>query len=73
MLFRSYALTAGERHSKRAAALRARWEFPRWQPLIDRALGWRERQWEANQPDASGSEAETRAFIEEMAGRLQLG
>lgn len=67
-----YALTTGERLSKRAAALRVRRDVPRWEHLIDRALAWRDRQWDADQPDASGSIAETRAFIDEMSDRLDL-
>lgn len=67
-----YALTDGVRLSKRAAALRARDEFPRWGRLIDLALAWRDRRWEADQPDASSSEPETRAFIQEMADLIGL-
>jgi hypothetical protein len=67
-----YSITARERLSKREAALQARRDFPRWDLLIDRALGWRDRQWDPDQPDGSTSVAETRAFIDEMAGRLGL-
>ena len=67
-----YSITGRERLSKREAGLRARRDFPRWGALIDRALGWRDRQWDPEQPDGSTSVAETRAFIDEMAGRLEL-
>jgi hypothetical protein len=67
-----YSTTTGERLSKREAGLRARRDFPRWDRLIDRALGWRDRQWDPEQPDGSTSVAETRAFMDEMAGRLDL-
>ena len=67
-----YSTTTGERLSKREAGLRARRDFPRWDALIERALSWRDRQWDPEQPDGSTSVAETRAFIDEMAGRLDL-
>jgi hypothetical protein len=67
-----YSITSRARLSKREAGLRARRDFPRWELLIDRALGWRDRQWDPEQPDGSTFVAETRAFIDEMAGRLDL-
>jgi Domain of unknown function (DUF4111)/Nucleotidyltransferase domain len=67
-----YSITARERLSKREAGLRARRDFPKWDRLIDRALCWRDRQWDPGQPDGSTSVAETRAFIDEMASRLDL-
>jgi hypothetical protein len=67
-----YSITLGERLTKREAGLRARDEFPRWADLVERALSWRERQWDPDQPDGSAHVAETRAFIEEMADRLRL-
>ena len=67
-----YSLTARERLSKRQAGLRIRQDFPQWDALIDRALRWRERQRDPEQPDGSAFIAETRAFIDEMAGRLDL-
>jgi Aminoglycoside adenylyltransferase, C-terminal domain len=67
-----YSLTARERLSKRQAGLRVRQDFPRWDALIDRALDWRDRQWDPEQPDGSTSVAETRSFIDEMADRLDL-
>lgn len=66
-----YTIRSGERLSKRAAATRVREAFPRWSELIDRALGWRDRQWSPGQPDGSGSVADTRAFIAELAGILE--
>ena len=68
-----YALTNGERLSKRAAALRAREDFPRWKRLIDRALAWRDRGGDEDQRDAPGSVGESRAFIDDIADRLGLG
>jgi hypothetical protein len=67
-----YAIRTGERLSKREAASRARREFPRWAGLIDRALVWRDRQWDAEQPDGSETVAEAHAFIADIAGRLGL-
>jgi hypothetical protein len=68
-----YALTSGERLSKRAAALRAREDFPRWKRLIDRALAWRDHGRDGDQPDALGLVGESRAFIDDIADRLDLG
>lgn len=68
-----YALTEGARLSKREAAIRAGREFPRWTALIDRALAWRDAQWEAEQPDASATVEESRAFVAELTERLNLG
>ncbi|HWL91501.1 MAG TPA: aminoglycoside adenylyltransferase domain-containing protein, partial [Actinomycetota bacterium] len=65
------ALRSGERLSKREAAIRARGEFPRWAPLIDRALAWREQRWDVDLPDGSSNVAETRAFIAEMEAVLE--
>jgi hypothetical protein len=65
-------LRFGERSSKREAADRAKREFPRWSDLIDRALRWRDRQWDEDQPDGSGTVAETRTFIAEMGDVLGL-
>jgi hypothetical protein len=67
-----YSIAEGEQLSKREAALRARRDFPRREQLIDQALDWRARQWDAEQPDASGSVAEVRSFIEEIADRIDL-
>jgi len=67
-----YSITARERLSKRRAGLRARRDFPRWDLLIGRALGWRDGQWDPEQPDGSTSVAETRSFINEMADLLDL-
>jgi len=67
-----YWITARERLSKREAGLRVRQDFPRWGALIDRALRWRERQRDPEQPDGSTSVADTREFIDEMARRLDL-
>lgn len=66
-----HALRFGERLSKREAALRARREFPRWADLIDRALRWREQQWDDEQSDGSGTVGETRAFISDMQDELE--
>ncbi|HUF59168.1 MAG TPA: aminoglycoside adenylyltransferase domain-containing protein [Actinomycetota bacterium] len=66
------ALRAGDRLSKREAAVRIQQEFPRWADLIDRALAWRDQQWAADQPDGSATTAETRTFIAEMEGVLEL-
>jgi predicted nucleotidyltransferase len=65
-------LRSGDRPSKREAADETRREFPRWSNLIDRALRWRDRQWDDDQPDGSETVAETRAFIAEMDGLLEL-
>ena len=65
-------LRSGDRPSKREAAENAKREFPRWSDLIDRALRWRDRQWDDDQPDGSATVAETRAFIAEMAEVLEL-
>jgi hypothetical protein len=65
-------LRFGDRPSKREAADRAKREFPRWSHLIDRALVWRDQQWDEDQPDGSGTAAETRAFIAEMGDVLGL-
>lgn len=65
------ALAFGERLSKREAAARIQREFPRWSDLIDRALGWRERQWSLDRSDAGETVVETRAFITEMDGILE--
>jgi hypothetical protein len=67
-----YSIVAGEQLSKRDAALRARRDFPHREQLIDQALAWRARQWDAEQPDASGSVAEVRTFIDEIADRIGL-
>jgi hypothetical protein len=67
-----YALTEGARLSKREAALQASREFPRWERLLALAVGWRDRQWDPVQPDASASLDESRAFISEIADRLGL-
>jgi hypothetical protein len=52
--------------------IRARRDFPHREQLIEQALAWRARQWDAEQPDASGSVAEVRTFIEEIADRIDL-
>jgi hypothetical protein len=67
-----YVLRSGMRLSKREAATRARLEFPTWAALIDRAIAWRDQQWDDDQPDGSASVAETGAFIAEMADLLGL-
>jgi hypothetical protein len=67
-----YSIVADERLSKRDAAFRARRDFPHREQLIDQALSWRARQWDAEQPDASGSVAEVRTFVNEIADRLGL-
>jgi hypothetical protein len=67
-----YALAEGARMSKRNAGLRARSDFPRWADLIDLALAWRDRQWDPNQPDASGAVDGSTAFIHDLADRLDL-
>jgi hypothetical protein len=67
-----YVLRSGMRLSKREAATRARLEFPRWATLVDRAIAWRDQQWDDDQPDASDPVAETRAFIAEMEDVLGL-
>jgi predicted nucleotidyltransferase len=69
---RGLYLTSGECLSKREAALRARHDFPRWERLIEVALAWRDQMWDVEQPDVSGSVTEVRAFIDDMADRLQL-
>lgn len=65
------ALRFGERLSKREAGARIQREFPRWSDLIDRALGWRDRQWSIDQPDGAETVRETRAFIAEMHDVLE--
>jgi hypothetical protein len=67
-----YALRHGEWLSKRSAALRACVDFPRWRPLLDLALSWRERQWDREQPDASDDVHRSRAFVEDLSDRLGL-
>jgi hypothetical protein len=67
-----YVPRYGMRLSKREAATRARLEFPTWAALIDRAIAWRDQQWDDDQPDGSDSVAETGAFIAEMADLLGL-
>jgi hypothetical protein len=67
-----YVLRSGMRLSKREAATRARLEFPTWTALIDRAIDWRDQQWDEDRPDGSHSVAETRAFIAEMEHILGL-
>jgi hypothetical protein len=66
-----FAIRFGERLSKREAASRAKREFPRWADLIDRALRWRDRQWDDDQPGGSGTVAETRAFISDVKDALE--
>lgn len=61
-----YSIGSGERLSKRDAASRVRADFPKWAGLIDRALGWRDRQWEKDQADGSATIEETRAFVVHM-------
>jgi hypothetical protein len=65
-------LRSGDGPSKREAADETKREFPRWSDLIDRALGWRDRQWGDDQPNGSETVAETRAFMAEMADLLEL-
>jgi Domain of unknown function (DUF4111) len=67
-----YALRTGTRLSKRHAATQARLEFPTWAGLIDRALAWRDAQWQPEQEDGSAMVAETRSFLSEMGRRLDL-
>jgi aminoglycoside adenylyltransferase-like protein len=67
-----YVLRSGVRLSKREAATRARLEFPTWAALIDRAIAWRDQQWDDDQPHGSDPVAETRAFIAEMEDVLGL-
>jgi hypothetical protein len=67
-----YSITTREHLSKREAGLRARRDFPRWDALIGRALRWRDHQWDPDQPDGSSFVVETRAFVDEMADRLDL-
>lgn len=66
------ALRFGQPLSKREAGARIQREFPRWSPLIDRALSWRDQRWDDDQPDGSGTVAETQAFIAEMEDVLGL-
>jgi hypothetical protein len=66
-----YALRFGERPTKREAGHRAARAFPRWADLIDRALRWRDQHWVDDQPDGSGTVAETRAFISDMRDELE--
>ena len=65
-------LRFGDRPSKRDAAERAKREFPQWSDLLDRALRWRDRQWDDDQPNGAETVAETRAFIAEMEAVLEL-
>jgi hypothetical protein len=67
-----YVLRSGVRLSKREAATRARLEFPTWAALINRAIAWRDQQWDDDQPHGSDPVAETRAFIAEMEDVLGL-
>lgn len=64
-------LRLGERLSKREAGARIQREFPRWSGLIDRALVWRDRRWNADQPDGAGTVREARAFIGDMLDLLE--
>ncbi len=64
-------LRFGERLSKREAGARIQREFPRWSGLIDRALVWRDRRWDADQPDGAGTVREARAFIGDMLDLLE--
>lgn len=66
-----FAIRFGERLSKREAASRAKREFPRWSDLIDRALRWRDWQWDDDQPHGSETVAETRAFISDVKDALE--
>ncbi len=66
-----FAIRFGERLSKREAASRAKRGFPRWSDLIDRALRWRDGQWDDDQPHGSGTVAETRAFISDVKEMLE--
>lgn len=67
-----YSIARGGRLSKRDAAIRARQDFPHHKQVIDLALAWRSRQWDAEQPDAARSIAEVRAFLDEVADLLDL-
>jgi hypothetical protein len=67
-----YSIVNGERLSKTEAARRARRDFPHRAQLIEQALAWRTRRRDAEQPDASGSVAEVRTFVHEVAERIDF-
>ena len=62
-----YAISFGERVSKRDAASWAQREFPQWADLVRQALVWRQRQWELGRQEGTATVAETRGFIAGMA------
>lgn len=58
--------------SKREAARRACSEFPRWAPVIDSAVAWRDGIRQDDPADAAAALPGTRAFVSEIAGLLDL-
>lgn len=67
-----YALRSGERLSKRHAAHRARSEFPRWAPTIDRALACRDAPSSDDAEKGLPTVEETRSFLIDLARLLDL-
>jgi hypothetical protein len=66
-----YVLRDGERLSKRQAGLRAREEFPRWVPVIDRAIAWRDGASNDADDDPAALRG-ARAFLSDMARPLDV-
>jgi Domain of unknown function (DUF4111)/Nucleotidyltransferase domain len=67
-----YALRFGQRLSKREAAMRTRGEFPRWAPVIDRAIAWRDAPSHDGGEDGLATVEEARSFLTEVARLLDL-
>lgn len=61
-----HSIRKGYRLSKRQAASWARHEFPKWADLIEQAVGWRDRQSDAQAEDGRATIHRTGAFIEDM-------
>ena len=64
-----YAVTCGERVSKKRAALWAEKELPEWAELIQNALKWREN-WRDQDVDHDATFAETKRFVYFMIDKI---